>query len=319
MGFDWRKSKAHLLLLSKFIHATHFADYLAGHDLWKNWWNNELGEPSGKAIKRFGDEGMLMTATDLNDLLSYKYKVPELKDMLKQRSLPVSGNKDELIQRLVQADPDGMKKAVAELSLLKCTQRGHEIAERYVEAEKENRSQVECQVIDYLVKRMFREASLTVANYEAGQVFARGMGIDWKHYNPNRDIQLLQYIYGNKPEILNKLDDTKLDSLQLGAGMMLLWGEHKATKWIPKDFETGLSMNTDVAARMLLFHAQNKAKLMQFKEEGVKYVEVLGSPDSCESCNKMAGKQYKLSDAPKLPNPNCTHEMGCRCNYLASE
>ena len=118
-------------------------------------------------------------------------------------------------------------------------------------------------------------------------------------------------------EILNKLDDAKLDSLRLGAGMMLLWGENKATKWIPKDFETGLSIDTDVAARMLLFHAQSIATLMQFKEMGVKYVEVLATPDSCESCKKIVGKRYTLSEAPILPNPNCTHEMGCRCVHLA--
>jgi hypothetical protein len=124
MGFDWGKSKAHLLLLSKFIHANRFEDF-ARHDFWKVMWDSLLGEPSSKAIKRFVEEGMLMTTTDLNDLLSYKYKVTELKDMLKQRSLPVSGLKDELIQRLAQADTNGMRKAVAELSLLKCTQRGH--------------------------------------------------------------------------------------------------------------------------------------------------------------------------------------------------
>lgn len=183
--------------------------------------------------------------------------------------------------------------------------------------QKLNVNEVEQQVMDYLAKRMFKEASLTVANYEAGQVFQRGIGVDWKHFNPNRDIEILQYIYRYKPEILNKLEDTKLASLRPAAGMMLLWGESKATRWIPKDFETGLSMYNDVAARMLLFNAQSIATLKQFRESGVKYIEVLGTSDSCESCKKMTGKRYKLSEAPTLPNPNCTHEMGCRCVHLA--
>jgi hypothetical protein len=163
---------------------------------------------------------------------------------------------------------------------------------------------------------MFKEASLAVAEYEAPQVFARGVGVDWKHYNPNRDIQILQNIYENKPQILNRLDDSKLDSLRLGAAMMLLWGTSKATKWIPADFETDLSMDADVAARMLLFNAQSIVTLKQFKEMGIECVDVLGTRDSCESCKEIAGKIYRLSEAPTLPNPNCTHEMGCRCAHL---
>jgi hypothetical protein len=116
--YDWRKSKAHLFLLSKFIHANRFEDF-AQHNYWKNWWNNVLGEPSKQAIQRFLDEEMLIMANDLNDLLSYRYRINELKDMLRQRCLPLYGHKDEMIQRLVQTDPDEMNKAVAELSPLK--------------------------------------------------------------------------------------------------------------------------------------------------------------------------------------------------------
>ena len=140
-----------------------------------------------------------MTTADLNDLLSYKYKVNELKAMLKQRGLPMSGRKDNMIQRLVQTDTNGMRKAVAGLTLLKCTQRGHEIAEQYLVAEKEKRAKVERQVIEYLTKRRFKEASLTVAAYETEQVFPRGMGIDWKRHNPNRDIEMLNTIFGSNP------------------------------------------------------------------------------------------------------------------------
>ena len=310
-GFNWKDSEAHLLLLSKFIQGQEI-DYFVK---WGNW-EQALNEAPQKAVKRFVDEGMLTNA-DLETIVSYKYKVSDLKILLKQRSLAVSGSKDELIKRILHADKAGMMKLTAGIKLLTCTQAGREIVQQYIDTEKGKRLKVEQQIIDYLGKRMFKEASLAVANYEAGQVFARGVGVDWKHYNPNRDIRILQYIYGNKPEILSKLGNTKLDSLQLGAGMMLLWGENKATKWIPKDFETGLSMNTDVSARMLLFHAHSIATLEQFKEMGIKYVEVLGTPDSCESCKTLAGKRYKLNEVPTLPNPNCTHEMGCRCVHLA--
>lgn len=310
-GFNWKNSEAHLLLLSRFLNGQEI-DYLTK---WGNW-EQVLNEAPQRAIERFVDEGMLEIA-DLETIVSFKYKVSDLKSLLKQRGLAVSGTKDELVKRILQADEAGMLKLTVGMKLLTCTQAGREIAQHYLDSEKEKRLQVEQQVIGYLTKRMFNEASLAVATYEARQVFARGVGVDWKHYNPNRDVQILQDVYENRPQILNKLDDSKLDSLRLGAAMMLLWGANKATRWIPADFSTGLSMDTDVAARMVLFNAQSTVTLKQFKETGIEYVEVLGAPDSCESCKEIAGKMYRLSEAPTLPNPNCTHERGCRCVHLA--
>lgn len=311
-SFDWKKSEAHLLLLSKFINGQE-VDYFVKH----GDWGEVLNEQTQKAIKRFADEGML-TDADLETIVSYKYKVSDLKNLLKQRGLAISGSKDELVKRILQADKAGMLKLTVGIKLLTCTQSGREIAEQYLASEKEKRLKVEEQVIDYLAKRMFKEASITVANYEAGQVFARGIGVDWKHHNPKREIEILYSIFNNKPEILSKLEDAKLEPLRIGAAMMELWGENRASKWLPADFETGISMDKDSAARMLVFNAQGKETLKEFNESGVvKYIEILATPDSCESCKKLKGKRYKLSEAPKLPNPNCTHELGCRCVYLS--
>lgn len=313
MGFDWKKSKAHLLFLSKFIHAQQ-PDYFAKSD----YWGKVLDEPPEQAIKRFVDEGILMNA-DLNELLSYKYKVNELKDMLKQRSLSVSGRKDEMIQRMMQIDPNGMKEAATGLTLLKCTQHGREIAEQYTASEKEKRIKVDQQVMEYIGKRMFREASMAVASYEAEQVFSRGIGIDWKNYDGKPQTNILNSIFNNdKPEILSKLDDSKLETLRIGAAMMELWGENTASKWLPPNFETGSSIDNDSAARMLLFNSQHKETLKGYAESGVQYVEILAANDSnsCESCKKLSGQRFKLGRVPELPNPNCTYKLGCRCVYL---
>ena len=309
-SFDWKQSKAHLLLLSKFVRGQEIHYFVK----WGNW-ANVLNEPPEEAIKRFIAEGMLINA-DLDTLISYKYKVTDLKDLLKQRGLAVSGTKDELVRHLIQADREGTIKAVSGMTLLTCSQAGREISEQYIASEKEKHIKVEHQVIDYLAKRMFKEASLAVANYEAEQVFSRGIGIDWKHYDPKRAIEILDSIFNNKPEIIAKLEDDKLEPLRIGAAMMELWGENMASKWLPTNFKTGLSINNDSAARMLLFNSENIATLKQYGENGVKYVEVSAAPDSCESCKKLQGKRYRVDKAPKLPNPNCTHKVGCRCMYL---
>lgn len=306
-------------MLSKFIHANRFEDF-ARHDYWKNTWNNVLGEPLTKAIKRFEDEKMLITA-ELNDLLLYRYKVNELKDMLKQRGLPVSGSKDELAQRLVQADPNGLRKAVAELRLLKCTEHGHEMAEQYLVAEKEKRAKVEYRVMEYLTKRKFREASLMVAAYEVEQVFSRGIGLDWKHYDPSHNVEMLKTLFESKPRIVAQLGDERLEALRIGAAMMALWGTNMAEEWLPTDLETGLPFGNDAVARNVLDYAQNRATLLGLKKQGmVKRVKVCSSRDdrTCEKCKSLDGKVFTIDEAlEKMPLPDwCNSEEGwCRCAY----
>ncbi len=327
MKSDWKKSKAHLLLLSKFIHANRFEDF-ARHDYWKDMWNNVLEEPITQAIKRFMDEGMLVIVTNLNELLSYKCKVNELKGMLKQRSLPVSGRKEELIERLVRVDQNGMRKIVAGLSLLECSQYGNEIAELYLLDEKEKRENIESKVKGFLENRKFSDASLAVAMWEKEQVFpsefAVGIGTELQRNNHSQDVKVSQdelkrmsTIFESKPpKIIASLGNEKLEAVRIAAAMMILGLENNANKWLPANFETDLPFDNETVVRMMYLHAVHQDTLRRYRNGGIKYVEILPAPDSCESCKKLGGKQYKLNVAPELPNEDCTHKMGCRCCYL---
>lgn len=164
---------------------------------------------------------------------------------------------------------------------------------------------------------MFQEASLAVAAYEAEQVFPRGMGIDWKHHSPNRDIEMMNTIFSSKPNILSKIKDDKLDNLRQGAAMMALWGKNSAKEWLPSDFEIESSFDINTAARMFLFYANHKASLEQYRNSGVvKYVEILAAQDSCDECKKLTKKKYKLNEVPELPHEHCTHKKGCRCTEI---
>jgi hypothetical protein len=308
LGSDWRKSNAHLLLLSKFLHPK-MADNFAESDNWKT----VLEESPKQAIKRFFDEGMLVQA-NLYAQLDYKFKATELKNLLKKRALAVSGRKDDLIQRLVQADPGGMKQAVAGLTVLLCSERGRETAEQYLASEKANRSNVEQQILKYLQQHKFEEASVMVASYEAEQIFPRGIGVDWEHHNPAREIAMLNTIFDSKPKILAKLENDKLEDLRLGAAMMALWGKNEAQEWLPSNFETGLSIDVNAAARMFFFYALHQTSLKHFRDSGVvENVEILVAQDSCDACKKLTKRKYKLDEVPELPHEHCTHKMGCRC------
>ena len=308
-GFKWQESKAHLLLLSKFLCPHTIEDY-ANADYWKH----VLGETPSKAINRFLDEGMLKR-TDIAKSLEYKYKVSDLKKMLKERNLPVSGDKSDLISRLIETDPSGMEKTVSGLNILICFEQGHQIADDYLTIEKEKRLNVEQQVLDAIQNRKFKEASLSRSSFEAEQVFPSGIGIDWRNPDTTRDIAVLKIIFDSNPKILKNLNNKWLEHLRLAAGMMYLWGTGVAKGWLPPDLETELVMDGDTAARMIEFHALHQVNLAQYRERGDKSVEISTANDglTCEACKKIAGKKFKIDEVPELPYEKCTCAMGCRC------
>ncbi len=307
-AFNWQKSKAHWLLLSKFIHP-HSRDEYTTSEAWKE----VLGEQPAQALNRFAQQGLIANA-EIFDLVSYKYKVPELKELLRQHSLAVSGLKGEMVQRLVQADKSGMTAATAGLTVLVSTAEGRKLAEQYLLDETQKRTRAEQTALQYITNRKFREAGLAVAAFEKEQVFSRGIGMDWQHYEPAHAAAMLASVFSIQPAIISKVNSEKMDYLRQGAAMMMLWGTNSAHKWLPPGFETGISLNVDTASRMLFFAAAYRKQIDDYRMSGVvANVEIRSMPDSCAACKQLDGKRYPLATMPELPYEHCTHQMGCRC------
>lgn len=175
----------------------------------------------------------------------------------------------------------------------------------------------DARTMELLAARDFRGASLSVATYEAEQPEPRGMGIDWKHYNPERDCAVLRAIFSDIPAILRGVTQSAIETLRVAAAMMFLWGRKPRRTWLPLHYETGIDLDGDDAARMIMFYGQNQHSLAQYAEERVvDAVRVSACPGHCWACGKMNGKSFALSEAPELPHPNCTGERGCRCVYV---
>jgi hypothetical protein len=169
-----------------------------------------------RAIERLAQNGMLVEP-ELPHLIKYRYKISELQAMLKQRGLPISGRKDELIKRLVRADAEGMKRATDGLRLLICSAPGREIAEQYIAAEKAERTELEDSVLGLIGQRLFEAASVLVAAYEASRPLPRGLGIDWRNHDTARDVAILQAIWTSTPKILSRLDNDRVTALRVVA------------------------------------------------------------------------------------------------------
>jgi endo-1,4-beta-xylanase len=94
-------------------------------------WTQVLGEDPLIVTQRLEKEGLLARAS-LAHHLHYKFNVEELKGLLEERGLSTSGTKNELILRLIHADYEGMSKAVYELRLLQCSEKGGKLVEEYL-------------------------------------------------------------------------------------------------------------------------------------------------------------------------------------------
>lgn len=312
---SWRNSRAHLLLLSKFRGGDSPARYEG-----KENWETVLKEKPVEAIRRFLKEGMLEPA-DLAEYVDYKFKATQLKAMLKERGMKVSGRKAELIRRLIEDDRGRMLEITKDLNLYRTTPEATEIAEHYIEEEKTKKAAAEREAFSALVNREFQKAVHVVVQYEQSQVFPRGLGIDWKNYNVESEVESIKAIFDKTPKILNGIENDRLDELRLAAGMMQLWGTNRAHPWLSDDFETGIHLDGNAASLMLGFHAAYTRDMGKYREAGVKTIEVMGVNDrhTCEECRKLSGNKYTLGQVPELPYPECICESGCRCTTIVNE
>ena len=104
-----------------------------------------------------------------------------------------------------------------------------------------------------------------VTQYEASQVFPRGLGIDWKNYDVESGVESLKLIFERTPDILNGMEEEQLIELRRAAAMMELWGTNTAKHWLPDDFQTGIHLEGDVASRMLVFHASHIRNMQNYR------------------------------------------------------
>ena len=252
------------------------------------------------------------------ETMDCNFKVTDLKSILKRKGLRGSGAKSKLIDRLIAFDRNAMLELTQGTDAYRCTLTGRQLAEAYVEHEETKRAGIENDVLSLLIAGEYAKAVHEVAQFEAGQVFARGLGIDWMNYDGTSDVESIRAIFTTTPAILRGIEKDRLRQIRPAAGMMHLWGTGTAKKWLPDGFDTGIHLDGNTACRMLVFHAANVRNLKQFEECGIKSVKIIGSGDDgcCDECKKISGRKYRLHEIPELPYPSCTSEDGCRCIML---
>jgi hypothetical protein len=265
-------------------------------------------------------EADLLRPLTLEETLSEQYKVVDLKEMLRERGLKVSGRKAQLIARLVDADRAGMQDLVGDIHLHRCTEAGLQVVQAYRERVEQEKVAAHNRSREALAQGDYTGAMRIVVEYERQQLFQRGLNIDWYNYDSSPDEQKLRTISTARPKILRTLSEEHLAPLRIAAGLMTIWGEARE-EWFPDDLEADLTMDIDAAARMLLFHANYLYDMEGYRRPRVvRGVRIIGSDDpfACDACRALRDKVYNLDEAPELPHEHCTSELGCRCTTAAA-
>jgi hypothetical protein len=288
------------MLLSKFSRPN------IGTGRWGDEWKVALGEDAAEALRRFVGAGLLVPCS-LPVKLASKFSSVQLKGMLKQRGLKLSGRKDEMIERLCEGDRVKMERAVADLYLLTCSDAGRQLADEFVG----RRDKMHLAAFAALRDRNIVLACQVVCDFQDALGFPEIPMFPSKPYLPD-----VRSVFAVKPGILAGVNEEALEHLRLAAGMAFLGlGDH----WLPENLETGIRLSGPAAVSMIIGAVQNWRNVESWRNSGlvrtVRIVCSAGGP--CETCASLADRVWPIGELPEIPNAHCTSPYGCRCACVA--
>ena len=276
-------------------------------------WNQVLPNKIPLELSELINDGLIHDA-NLNQKISYSCTIAVIKELLSKNGQKVGGNKAELVERASAFINDPLIKKIQKRMIFVLTEIGNKKLIEYLEIKKIERDEAENKVMQYLESKDYYSASKTMTEYEAKQVFQRGMGINWNKHDPKTDVAPLKAMFSEPSKLLKGIPKNSLKYIQIAGAMMYLWGTGDGLKWLPDELKTECN---GTAARMVCFRGYSTRNIEGYKEGNVvKEVQILSRDDSCDECKKMAEKTYTLLNAPELPHENCTHPTGCRCTYI---
>lgn len=300
---DPQWSLAHLMLLSKFATPRDAATPTSDH--WADQWTGALGETESEAIRRFIGAGLLTPCT-LSERLACRFSSAELKRMLGERHLKVSGRKEEMAERLSNADPLAMERAVVGAIFMRCYERGLHLANAFIAY----RNQMQTAALKSLRQGYADSAYQVVCDFQDALGFPEAPMIQSKP-----DLGDLRRVFSVKPKILASVSGKVLEELRVAAGMAFLG---LASNWLPEDLDTGMAMDCDAAVNMIIAQVQNARNIESFRLGGVSKIKILCSQDGpCEACSALRSRIWPLDAAPEIPYEHCTSACGCRCVCVA--
>lgn len=148
---DWASSPPHLALLQRFLSMRDARTVVPDH------WAPLFGTHPRNVVEAFVALHVLEPAS-LVETLEFCHTGAELKKLLKERNLKVSGKKAEQAQRLLEADPEEMRRLAAEHQVVRCTLGASQAVQVWLDHEAQAREAATDETIAALRSRKFQTA-----------------------------------------------------------------------------------------------------------------------------------------------------------------
>ncbi len=297
------------------------AEFRNGTDIkWlddKNYYKSQIYSSHFGDIKRQFEtlrKNGLVEKMSPAQIVSHNLKLTELKDECKKRGLKVSGKKDDLVARLLEADPNFIDRCKNKNGLWICSSTGLEIVNAYYSEEKQREEYLKEKVFSLIRSREYKTAALEVEIYRNRKVFTDWMGAG--HLSLAGEADKIKTICENIPNGLNRLDEFSLEKARLLVSYDMLRGTNEIRKFQSEPTNVPeLSIGT--AMTILMNYACFREDLKEWKKSKVVTgVQIIGD-GLCPECQKICGIYTWKDQIPEIPNPKCQNSDPCRPLWLA--
>lgn len=302
---QWPQDSAFQRLLAEFIHPR------VQQGAIMDYWQSTLGEPPQRVVDSYVESGLLIPSSqgNLGDAISTAFSVDQLKELLRERHLKLSGNKSVLISRLITADEPRMREIIRAANYIELAPQIKPLAECFTENRKVEQKRAISTSLSALRDGRFAEAVTVMADYQKAQTFQRGIGLDW-----SEDSLVVEYaetmslIFSSLPKILKPyVQEEQLPGLRLAAAIDHLWGSNRLHREIENLPENYGKFSQQEAISVFSHFAYEASRLRNFRADGIRHIEVYGDEQTaCAACKKIIGKRYSIGRIPELPPPRCT-------------
>lgn len=308
------KDKEYSAFLTRFLKPSEIHPW-TGREAWQS-----ALKTSYSAIIKY-----LLTTEDLRELDTLEglqlLTVAKIKGVLQHSGLRVSGNKAELIQRLVENKPDTAKILAVDSAVESyvVTDSGRVKAETYVNIRDQREHEALVSALDHLSNNRIGDANGAINDYNKWlpEPCRNGIVTD--------DVASALYIlqHASISWIVAELPTDIQRPFIIAAAAFALWSDHGPDILLQLNLpgDAQLKRRPIAYLRLLDSLAHNHFQLEEAQKNEYGFytgeIEIRTVNDSyvCQTCSDVATKTYSLSNVPMLPHPCCTDPDGCRCTY----
>lgn len=296
-SFDWKTSPGHLALLKAFARPREVNQVLDWQFL-----RDQVPEPVMSGIERLKREGALVSPS-VEEKVSFRFKVPELKDLLKERGIKGVDGKEAMVKALVVADRAGAESLVESIELLVMSDSAMQVMRELEEAQEAAKRKAQEQEFELLLRG--EPASAFWAHRKYSKAYEQ-------YQLSDHEGEQLGFLFRKTPKMLvEQLSEETFRVIRALAGMKLLWHQFPFMQRLPD----GLDIDRETlnnAIELLERHAEVMRDLSRM--DATDSVEIVFSDDDilvCDNCRDFNGRKYLVSEFPDWPFTGCENESGC--------